>query len=100
MGGFIGGAIGGAASNLFGGGASGAADQQLFNANDAENAATTNTEILANAQKGVADRFKILADTQTKIQEDTQEVAQKSAQTEDQLASKWDQILGPGGGGQ
>lgn len=72
--------------------ANGAAYLQMMTA-DAQQANTIHTQIAADAMKQRAQRWQILADTQTKIFEIVQDVTLEKAKTADKLYKKWDAYI-------
>ena len=67
--------------------------QQQMQATDAQNATTIGVQIQADAQKQQMQRWQILEDTQTKIQQIQQEVTVNRAKTQDKIHDKWDQYI-------
>ena len=66
--------------------------------NDMQNTLTTITEMQADAQKQTWQRWKIMQDLQTKINEIIQSVTLHRAQTQDKLFDQWDKYIRGGGG--
>ena len=66
--------------------------------NDMQNTLTTITEMQADAQKQTWQRWKIMQDLQTKINEIIQSVTLHRAQTQDKLFDQWDKYVRGGGG--
>ena len=93
----------GALGGLFsggGGGASMAMPQQAFQASmlqmftsDMQQAQTIYTQIAADAQKQRMERFKIMADLQTKIFEITQDITVNKAKTADKAYTQMDAYI-------
>ncbi|MHB2017265.1 MAG: hypothetical protein ACYCW6_09995 [Candidatus Xenobia bacterium] len=82
-----------------GGGLTALAGSFLNQSTDQQNALTIGEQTQDQAVAAQSDREKLANDTQTHVFQNIQEVAQNSAQVEDKLNDKWDQIL-LGGGGQ
>ncbi|MBQ7529008.1 hypothetical protein IJT10_03785 [bacterium] len=58
-----------------------------------QSAQTIYTQVAADAQKEEMNRWKILQDTQTKIQEIQQDVTVNRAKTQDKMFGKWDEYI-------
>ena len=61
--------------------------------NEYQNAATIQSQMVADSQKQQMDRWKIAQDTQTKIFEITQDVTVQRAKTQDKVFQHWDQYI-------
>ena len=60
---------------------------------DCQQAQTISTQIQADAQTQQMNRWKILQDTQTKIQEIQQDVTVNRAKSQDKMFDKWDEYI-------
>ncbi|MBQ7501175.1 hypothetical protein IJT93_12740 [bacterium] len=60
---------------------------------DYQQAQTISTQIQADAQTQQMNRWKILQDTQTKIQEIQQDVTVNRAKSQDKMFDKWDEYI-------
>ncbi|MHB2020774.1 MAG: hypothetical protein ACYCW6_27870 [Candidatus Xenobia bacterium] len=67
--------------------------KKQLQANDLQNAQTIGVQMQADAQKQQMQRWQILEDTQTKIQQLQQEVTVNRAKTQDKIHNKWDQYI-------
>ncbi|MEW6277412.1 MAG: hypothetical protein AB1758_02235 [Candidatus Eremiobacterota bacterium] len=70
-------------------GAANAASLLQMQLTDQQQAQTIQTQIMADAQKQQAERWKILRETQTKIFEIQQDVTVNQAKTQDKMFNKW-----------
>ena len=74
-------------------GLSNAASFAQMAASDYQQAQTIYTQMQADAQTQQMNRWKILQDTQTKIQEIQQDVTVNRAKSQDKMFDKWDEYI-------